>query len=80
MYQCLVEYQESRLNELVASFGDGDEHKCVSHLRATIAAATDHSPVASKKEFTTVMSSGSAITQRLKHCFTSSMMTLHKPY
>ena len=43
MYQCLQEYQDSRLNELVSSFSHSDlEQRTVEHLRATIAAAIDH--------------------------------------
>ena len=43
MYQCLQEYQDSRLSELVASFSHSDlEQRAVDHLRSTIAAALDH--------------------------------------
>ena len=43
MYQCLQEYQDSRLSELVSSFSHSDlEQRTVDHLRATIAAALDH--------------------------------------
>ena len=42
MYQCLVDYQDNRLGELVAAFSHSDEHKSVHHLRSTIAAAVDH--------------------------------------